>query len=163
MTEPANVTLNRKSVYYSHTGYQQRKEQIQSLKKGEEEKHDAKDSFIPTILVNTCKIFSKNLDEQNPTSKKVHKHGHKPDPEEESKIEAKNSEYIKRQLNQINTNWCCFGQKYSTINAYKNLIKKDFGTFTPFKIRVDCYLYHGCDILNMYSTSNEFGHKGENY
>ena len=54
---------------------------------------------------------------------------------------------INKNIPMICTNFCNFGQSVKTIDAYKALMSAHFGKLTPLKIRVDCYLFHGCDTL----------------
>lgn len=61
--------------------------------------------------------------------------------------EKRRLQYVNKVIPSISTNWCSFGQKVETINAFRDMCSAYFGKLTPLKIRVDCYLYHGCDLL----------------
>ena len=55
--------------------------------------------------------------------------------------------YVNKVIPSISSYWCSFGQKVETINSFRNMCSAYFGHLTPLKIRVDCFLYHGCDLL----------------
>jgi hypothetical protein len=61
--------------------------------------------------------------------------------------ERRRLQYVNKVIPSISSYWCSFGQKVETINAFRDMCSAYFGKLTPLKIRVDCYLYHGCDLL----------------
>ena len=61
--------------------------------------------------------------------------------------EKAKQEFVSSNINKISTNFCCFGQRSDTLTAYSKLLGLVFGKLTPLRLRVDCYLFHGCDPL----------------
>jgi len=79
---------------------------------------------------------------------KVDKHLAKSkDPQKKREYERAKQEFVTSNINKISTNFCCFGQRCDTLTAYSKLLGLVFGKLTPLRLRVDCYLFHGCDPL----------------
>ena len=47
----------------------------------------------------------------------------------------------------IESPFCNFSDHLSTISNYKNIFRYSLGNFTPFKIKIEFDLYHGCEKL----------------
>ena len=117
----------------------------------EESKADKTESGMPSLLNKCCDFYKTHEKNQKLfDNDKKHDDPHKVEKmkgDTHEKYVKHRSRYINTKIPQICTNWCNFGQKVDTIEAYKALCSAHFGKLTPLKIRVDCYLTHGCDLL----------------
>lgn len=160
-THPSNVTLSSFAVKHNKRGHKKAKGLVQGLKDffmGDGETQSEADTpGMPAMLQKAVRRAEK--EEEVPVfgeMNKKHDDPHKVEKMKKGVHEAYcelRSKFVNSKMPQITTNWCNFGSSYETIKAYQSLCSAHFGKLTPLKLRVDCYLYHGCDLLDVEEKS----------
>lgn len=68
-------------------------------------------------------------------------------PEGEGNFYVDFNNYKENQFNSIQSPFCNFSDRELTIDNYANIIRFSLGNLTPYKIRLEIDLYHGCEKL----------------
>lgn len=76
-----------------------------------------------------------------------HGKGKAKDPKKVQAYEAQKAQFIKENMEKIDTSFCSFGDNMEPIVGYENLIEYKFRKLVPHKLRVECTLYHGCEKI----------------
>ena len=158
-TVPESVTLSYFAVNYNKRSVNKAK--TSKLSSGinfiksrvfqtEDGRAEVNEYAVPRLLTKACENYKETQEPPTFPLNKAMSDAHKREKMSEGvpeKYDAARLKYVNDNIPRICSNWCSFGQKVETINAYRDLMGAYFGSLTPLKIRVDCYLYHGCDLL----------------